>query len=94
MGPSDVQTSPVLVADIIVGVRPRLGGPPLWLTTGPPNDPVFVELLDVGDGGEGVAFVSPVSNFLGAGPQRQPAFGLGRCLVNNCERWATTITYP
>ena len=83
MSSSDVQPGPVLVAGVIVGVWPFLDRPPLWLAIGPPNDPFLVKPLNVGDRGGGVTLVSPVNNFLGTGPQSQPACALECRLANN-----------
>jgi len=90
----DVQPSPILVDGIIVGVRPRLNGPPLWLATNPPDDPFPVELLNVGDRGWGVTLASPVDNFLGSRLQGQPSWTLGHRLVNNRGWWVGITTYP
>lgn len=62
----DVQPIPVSVPGVVAGVRPRFGRPPLRLAATPPGNPIFTELLEVGDGGGEIALARPDSNFFGA----------------------------
>lgn len=70
-----VESIPVVVLGVTVGVRPCFSGSPLWLAFTPPSDPSLVEFVHIGDGGDGVAFTLPVSDFRWAGME-EPSYTL------------------
>ena len=64
MWSGNIQTGPVPILDIVVGVRPRSRRPPLRLATNPPRNPLLLKLLNVGEGGDGVTLTSPESDLV------------------------------
>jgi hypothetical protein len=55
----DIQPSPVLPISVLTGVWPLFGDTPLWLATSPPDNPLLLELLDVGNRGREIASLCP-----------------------------------